>query len=190
MSEPAASTADVTDSDSGSIKSDSFNETSREFKILFEVRDIPYWIGELDVLSTNVKDKLVKNSLVFRVLNTYSSALGVWLPSWTKEKEWFVHWVCLYCVFHLVLPTIQPEIYDPSNDGNDKDTWNLFQVPTIAYSFDTTALEDVMKLYRNLANWHHSSLTFEPWFFQLQECNTEACPLWGPSCQQVNQCIL
>ncbi len=77
MSEPAASTADVTDSDSGSIKSDSFNERSREFKILFEVRDIPYLIGELDVLSTNVKDKLVKNSLVFRVLNTYASALGV-----------------------------------------------------------------------------------------------------------------
>jgi len=77
MSEPAASTADVTDSDSGSIKSDSFNETSREFKILFEVRDIPYLIGELDVLSTNVKDKLVKNTLVFRVLNTYASALGV-----------------------------------------------------------------------------------------------------------------
>lgn len=77
MSEPAASTADVTDSDSGSIKSDSFNERSREFKILFEVRDIPYLIGELDVLSTNVKDKLVKNTLVFRVLNTYASALGV-----------------------------------------------------------------------------------------------------------------
>ncbi len=77
MSEPAASTAGVTDSDSGSIKSDSFNERSREFKILFEVRDIPYLIGELDVLSTNAKDKLVKNSLVFRVLNTYASALGV-----------------------------------------------------------------------------------------------------------------
>ena len=77
MSEPAASTADVTDSDSESIKSDSFNETSREFKILFEVRDIPYLIGELDILSTNVKDKLVKNTLVFRVLNTYASTLGV-----------------------------------------------------------------------------------------------------------------
>jgi len=51
-----------------------------------------------------------------------------------------------------VLSTIQPEIHDYSDDGNDKDIWNLFQVPTIAKSFDTTAFEDVMKLYRNLAN--------------------------------------
>ncbi len=43
-----------------------------------------------------------------------------------------------------VFDKFQAEIYDPSNDENDKDSWILFQVPTIMQDFDTTALEEIL----------------------------------------------
>ncbi len=112
--------------------------------------------GELGIISTSIKDKLVKNALVFIVWNTQASTLGgiIFIRKnwgrWQHEKERFVCWICLYCFFHLVLPTrvsfdkFQAEIYDPSNSGNDKDCEILFQAPTIMEDFDTTALEDIL----------------------------------------------
>ncbi len=43
-----------------------------------------------------------------------------------------------------VFDKFQAEIYDPSNNENDKDSWILFQVPTIMEDFDKTALEDII----------------------------------------------
>ncbi len=43
-----------------------------------------------------------------------------------------------------VFDKFQAEIYDPSNNDNDKDSWILFQLPTIMEDFDTTALEDII----------------------------------------------
>ncbi len=43
-----------------------------------------------------------------------------------------------------VFDTFQAEIYDPSNDDNNKNSWILFQVQSIMEDFDTTALEDII----------------------------------------------
>ncbi len=45
----------------------------------------------------------------------------------------------LCCQQEEVVDKFQAEIYDPSNNDNDMDSWILFQVPTILKDFDTTA---------------------------------------------------
>ncbi len=62
----------MTDSDDESIKPDSSNEESGAISVLFNMGDIPYMVGELSKLSTNVKDKLVTNGLVCRAWNTHN----------------------------------------------------------------------------------------------------------------------
>ncbi len=73
--DPQKSTANMIDIDNESVKSKSSNEESREFEILFNVGD------KLIMLSTNVKDKLAKIALVFRV----------WNPQLVLMEESFLH---------------------------------------------------------------------------------------------------
>ena len=156
-SKAAASTAETADSDNDSVKSGTSNDESKEFKILFDVGDIPYVVGELSVLSTIIKEKLVKNAPVFKVWNTQASALGgiilarkkVEVVDQMKKKDLRSELVSIVsftlCYQQVeVFDKFQAEIYDPSNDENDKDSWILFQVPTIMEDFDVTALEDII----------------------------------------------
>ncbi len=75
-SKAADSIAETADSDNDSVKSETSNDKSKESKIFIDVGGIPYVVDELSILSTTIKDKLVKNAPVFRVWNTQASALG------------------------------------------------------------------------------------------------------------------
>ncbi len=53
----------------------------------------------------------------------------------------------------------QAEIYYPINDDNDKDSWILFQVPTIMENFDTAVLEDFFNFLDNYLTSSQSRYT-------------------------------
>ncbi len=147
----------MTDSDNESVKSEASNEKSGEFKILFDVGDIPYVVCDLGVLSNGIKDKLVKNAPVFKVWNTQASTLGEIILAHNKNEVIDKMKKKDLCSEHIsiisftlcyqqeeVFDKFQAEIYDPSKDDNHKDSWILFQVLTIMEDFDTTVLEDVI----------------------------------------------
>ncbi len=106
-------------------------------------------VGELCILSTSINNKLAKNALVFKVWNTQASALGgiilahkkIEVVDKMKKKDSCAELVSvvsftLCCQQEEVFVKFQAEIYDPSKDDNDKDSWILFQVPTIMEAFD------------------------------------------------------
>ncbi len=120
----------------------------------FQFGYIQFVVCVLRILSTNIKDKLMKNALAFRVCNIQARALGgiifackkVEVVVTKKKKDLHAELVSIV-IFTLcyqqegLFDSFLAEICNPSNNDNDKNSWILFQISTTAEDFDTTALK-------------------------------------------------